>query len=126
MVSAAQMITKGFSAGRGERSPRRRYTRISKGLDGYEAGHSPSARRERYIGEGGFLRGSAELSASPMPTSLVTFLFGDKKVTLPHHNLQKGMLLTVREGLCPLPCGFLLFLAEIRFFDPKAPAGCRF
>ena len=44
-------------------------------------GSFPSARRVGFIGEGGFLRGSAELSASPVPTSLVTFLFGDKKVT---------------------------------------------
>ena len=34
----------------------------------------PSARRERYIGEGVFACGSKRLSASPMPRSLVTFL----------------------------------------------------
>ena len=29
------------------------------------------------------------ISASPMPTSLVTFLFGHKKVTLPHFQIYK-------------------------------------
>ena len=33
------------------------------------------------IQQDGFLRGSAEFRTSPMPISLVTFLFGDKKVT---------------------------------------------
>ncbi len=40
------------------------------------------ARREGYIGEGGFESGSYQLNAFPMLTSLVTFLFSDKKVTL--------------------------------------------
>jgi len=39
------------------------------------------ARRVGYIGEGGFDCGSKRLSASPMLSSLVTFLFSDKKVT---------------------------------------------
>jgi len=40
------------------------------------------ARREGYIGEGGFESGSYQRNASPMLTSLVTFLFSHKKVTL--------------------------------------------
>ena len=39
------------------------------------------ARRERFLGEGDFDCGSNQLSASPKLTSLVTFLFSDKKVT---------------------------------------------
>ena len=42
---------------------------------------SPSAPRVGYIGEGVCPRGSARLNASPMPFSLVTFLYGHKKVT---------------------------------------------
>ena len=42
----------------------------------------PSARRVGYIGEDGFLRGSAEFRTSPMLTSLGTFLFSNKKVPL--------------------------------------------
>ena len=38
--------------------------------------HRFPAGREGFLGEGAFL-----YSASPTPTSLVTFLFGDKKVT---------------------------------------------
>ena len=43
----------------------------------------PSACRVGYIGKGGLARGSETFSAFPMPISLVTFLFGDKKVTPP-------------------------------------------
>ena len=41
----------------------------------------PSARRVGYIGADGFDCGSNRLNAAPIPISLVTFLFGDKKVT---------------------------------------------
>ena len=37
--------------------------------------------RERYIGEGAFVVREHGISASPMTISLVTFLFGNKKVT---------------------------------------------
>ena len=39
------------------------------------------AGRVGYIGAGGFDCGSNRLNAAPMLTSLVTFLFSDKKVT---------------------------------------------
>jgi hypothetical protein len=38
--------------------------------------------RERYIGEGAFVVREHGISASPMTISFVTFLFGNKKVTL--------------------------------------------
>jgi hypothetical protein len=38
------------------------------------------------------MRGSAGLSASPVPTSLVTFLFGDKKVTSHFYATKTGYL----------------------------------
>ena len=46
---------------------------------------------------GGFLRG--RLFEAPLkPTSLVTFLFGNKKVTLPHHRqVQKISFLIIRH-----------------------------
>ena len=79
------------SGGQGERSPCHRLARMACKFRSIRSTRLPSARRVRYIGEGGFLRGSAELSASPMPISLVTFLFGDKKVTLStsEQNFQK-------------------------------------
>ena len=42
--------------------------------------------RERYIGEGAFVVREHGISASPMPISLVTFLFGNKKVILSLQN----------------------------------------
>ena len=39
------------------------------------------ALREGYIGEGVSGARERDINASPMPISLVTFLFGDKKVT---------------------------------------------
>ena len=58
---------------------------------------------------GGFLRG--RLFVAPLKlTSLVTFLFSDKKVTLPHYRgLQKGILFYQLQGgtVCPssvIPC----------------------
>ena len=76
------------------------------------------ARRERYIGEGGaprsesktfmiargnhtadqssFLRGSAELSASPMPPSLVPFLAA-KKGTLPYYRIKYYLIFCTKS-----------------------------
>ena len=45
--------------------------------------HHRKRAREGSKGRGGFDCGSKELSPSPEPTSLVTFLFGNKKVTHP-------------------------------------------
>jgi hypothetical protein len=45
-------------------------------------------------------------SASPMPISLVTFLFGDKKVTLPYLLIyEKVYFLSVRNAYSPLSAG---------------------
>ena len=50
--------------------------------------HNKQSGPGEVSGGGGFDCGSNQLSAPPKPTSLVTFLFGDKKVTRPYrkHN----------------------------------------
>ena len=49
-------------------------------------------RREGYIGEGAFAR-----SASPMPTSLVTFLFGNKKVIFIVYPINCNLSINLRR-----------------------------
>ena len=61
-------------------------------IDKFDYIHSSDQRRKGYIGEGGSKPGKFgkiiyaasigfAVSASPMPSSLVTFLYGYKKVT---------------------------------------------
>ena len=56
---------------------------------------SCQVRREGFTGEGVYGCGSTRQNASPVPTSLVTFLFGNKKVTLGYSpiniNLKGGI-----------------------------------
>ena len=55
------------------------------------------AGRERYIGEGGFVCGSKQLSASPMPHSLGTFL-AEQESTAPGRGYRRRESMALRPG----------------------------
>ena len=66
-------------------------------------------------GGGGFDCGSNQLNAPPKPTSLVTFLFGDKKVTRPYPAAGSSIPETMRSiSLPPCPCAYSTFCISCR------------
>ena len=109
-IFAVQWFCFWNSAGRRERSRRQRFRCCAVTVTSMKPSVVAKCAREGFTGEGVYGCGSTRQNASPVPISLATFLFGDKKVTpgyssinynLSHWNIKRAP----RRGALIFLCG---------------------